>query len=532
MAITINSEPGAVELLEDGLFLDASTNLYIVNTGGQAINVFIFAAPTVCDAGQVINFVYADVSFEVVVSDSPDNSGYQIPSRSGYFSDVAHRDDVINYLNKNYFIKRDFEMTGGAVVGSGAMLINFTSKFVGDNYQFDQSSSLVTIPNAQITSNQAGQGTLTRENFKLVASIINETEEGSGLWERMPEIKLTPDTTNQKVIFQLQRYLRSLVNGVDWPTLGQNTPYLCKNINRKYQVLLSEYYGATPQYYNLNELPIKRVLFGGNLKPHRSKNTGYFTQAGGQKNWLSWFSLNRYLTLLQDGFAAYFNDSDQSETLRLMVNVTYDDGSTSGNTQIFEQIIPAGTVYNFPIGWEQLNLGSLDQSKQPTQWRVQLYSYIEQISNWGAWSKALICYEEPVDYLDRFIYFQNTLGGVIEVARLRGEFEKGITVSSDDFLQDLDPETIDGFGQMIRTDVVAIYTYELSTGFLSKDELQPYIQLLMTKNAAIVDDDQLIEVIIEPGSFEIIRKESSVGLYLYAFNFKARRTTLERGFSL
>lgn len=529
MAITIDSEPQEVALVEDGCFLKVTTDKYVVSAGGLAINVFVFAAPTVCNDGQVINFIYADVSILVTVKNSPDNSGYQIPSRSGYYSDVAHRTAVIDYLNKNFYLKRDFTLVGDTQVGTGAMLINFTAKFTGANYQFDQTASLHTVPGT-MTSNAAGNGTTTRDNFKLVASIINEVEEGSDTWERMPEVQLTPNIDNQQAIFQLQRYLRKLVNGVDWPTLAQNTPILCKNNNRKYYVILSEYYGATPLHYNLTELTQKRVLFGGNLKAHREKNEDYLFQA--QAKFMSWFGTERFLTIVQDGFLAWTNTLGTDTTVRMMVHVYYTDGTSSGNQQIFEVTVPAGATYNFPIGFTQLNLGALNVSKYPEKWLINLTRFIEGISNWGVFTQTVTAYEEPIDYLDRFVYFQNTLGGVVEVARLRGEFEKGIAVSSDEFLTDLDPNTIDGFGQIVRTDVSGIYTYQLSTGLLSKDELLPYIQLLMTKHAAIIDDNQLIEIVIEPGSFEIIRKETAVGQYEYAFNFSARRTTIERGFSI
>lgn len=527
MAITINSEPQEFELVEDGVFVKATTNLFVVNPGGFNVNTLVFQNPIVCTHGQIITISYGDVYFTLTAKDSPNNSGYEVPTRAGYLSDVAFRNDFITYLNKNYYIQRDFILSGGTVLGTGALTILLYAKFLG-NYSINKAPTLLTVPAIWTVTNSIG--ITLRENYKMVAVIFVEQTEGQNDFEKLAEIPLTPNLSNQQVTFQLQRYLRSAVNGVDWPTYEQNTPLNCVNINKKYYVVLSEFYGGTPLHYNFFQLANKRILFGGNLKSQLTKHQGFFAEP--QAKFMTWFGKDRYVTLYQDVFLAWTNGLTTDETVRLMVNVFYEDGTNSGATQKFEVLVKQGTTINFPAGFLQLGLDQINPSKTPIRWTLNLTRYITSISNWGVFTETINCYVEPADYMDRFVYFQNTLGGVVEVARLRGEFEKGITVSSEEFLTEYAPDTVDGFGQVIRTDVEAFYTYQLSTGLLSIDELLPYIQLLKTKHAAIKENGQLIEITILPGTFEIVRKETAEAQYVYAFNFTAKQTAINKGFSV
>lgn len=529
MAITILSEPEEYSLVEDGLYLKAQTDEFVINSGQFSTNFFRFSNPLVAAAGQVIVIRYGDISFTLTVSDSPDNSGYQLPSRAGYYSDEAYRDAVITYLQKNYYINRDFTIQGSFSAPSSRYQIALLSRFAGPEYAIDDGSSGHTVPGNWIVTNALGR--TTKDNFKLTASVIYEKTEGVGDWQRLPIMYLIPDSENSEVTFQLQRYLRSVVNGVDWPTLSQDTPFECTAINKKYYVVLSEFYGATPLHFNATELTPKRVLKGGNLKAHRSKHEDYLVQNFGSIHWLSWFGTDRYTSIEMDNFLAFLNTSGSTETLRYTVKIWYTDGTNSGEIVLFEKDIDPGVIMNFPAGWDQLSLTSQAPTKYPVYYELYLTKYVAPVSSWSPYTKKVRFNIEQPNYLDRMVYFQNTLGGVVEVARLSGEFQSGIAISDDEFLTDLDPDTIDGFGQLTRSDVNAVYNYELSTGLQSKEQLLPYIQLLMTKHAAIVEDGQLIEIKIEPGEFEIVKKETAVGEYLYAFNFTARRTTIEKGFS-
>lgn len=254
------------------------------------------------------------------------------------------------------------------------------------------------------------------------------------------------------------------------------------------------------------------------------------------------------VTLRQEQYRYWFNYHD---TIAIKVNLTIvfkpeeeSVGVISGPIYSFQAnkydvlIIPVG------IGWLSYAQTLIESASRDINdidyYYLTVYEFYtsEFLANLGYFRITQSVFGE------KYFLFENSAGGG-EILRFTGEKSYSVEISKKEYEKmhlPWDPINYQYWQQQTKAQQLVGYSelYECSTGNLTRQQVQHYIDILISENVyeIIYFDDQgnnlegyRYAIIIEPGSFRITNDRRD-GEYIYNLSFKYRRAYNERSTGL
>jgi hypothetical protein len=214
-------------------------------------------------------------------------------------------------------------------------------------------------------------------------------------------------------------------------------------------------------------------------------------------------------------------------TFNYKAQVFYTDGTSSAVQTPLPNItlLEVGEAIQLPSGFQALGLHLLAPEKTADYYECWLIN-----GNGLVITTKRRYYLRDKDHHEVDLWFQNSLG-VVECIALRTGFAHGIEVNKDVFAKGLPFNTDNTKHQVAAGDAQFTENFEVSTGYQSKTDLLPYIDILISKNVWWKDQGKLIPVVIDKGSYKIVERNEQQGIYAYALNFSFVKAYSQTSFS-
>lgn len=207
--------------------------------------------------------------------------------------------------------------------------------------------------------------------------------------------------------------------------------------------------------------------------------------------------------------------------------VFYTDGTDSGaySPMPVTSTLNVGQIVTYPSGFQQLGLDALNPTKTPDYYELWLNN-----GNGVRVTQKMRYYLRDKEFNEVDLWFQSSLGR-IEAVALRSGLTRGISVDKNEFQRYL-PENLDNtIHELAADDASVVDEYMVSTGYMSLDELLPYIDLLMSKRVWMIKNGQRVPVTVPKGQYSIVQEAASEGVYEFALNIKFVKAFTSQSFS-
>lgn len=232
--ITINTLPPALVKVDNPVLIYAATNNLYDTFGSKA--QLIISLGTEPIAGDTISFSAMGRSFLFTFATSPNDSGMQLPTRPGGFTDIQYLNHLVFYLSKNYYLYTNYDIS--IVTFLGVSAIRVLAKNTGTFYNF-----FAIVSGTLTIGALAGMDTKKQSSFAIIAQVwlLNPND---GVFKMVGEEAIRPDNDG-KARFNFSEYLKphfitkiTLVS----PTLHQ----VHTDLYRPFFVKYGEFYGTPP----------------------------------------------------------------------------------------------------------------------------------------------------------------------------------------------------------------------------------------------------------------------------------------------
>jgi hypothetical protein len=487
MALTLINTIAALNLVKNPLAVKLQTDAFITGVATKCRIVLDFTGGTAAaDESFTWDYPEIDDEQEFVFKASPDSSGLQLPAYSaGTTADWL--DTVIPYLNKNYYIKRDWNVSrdGDNIV--------IEAKVVGTDYSATGVNNVADM-NYSIT---AGQDNTIAENF----SIVLDTYVAGVL---VSSQNLVPDD-DQYAVFQIAEILLSQLTGY-FPVYAFAAPALAVNVYKSFTLIYCEYYGDPPTYKGITESSSYVAVRGGFSFPDYPGSAYYPTWIQANKRFMTWKDTTRRVTTTQKEFLNFLNHSATATSLILKCKMYYSDGTDSTATAFTEASVAQKEIWCFPAGYTQIAVDTLKTAgKTVTKYQLWIEDHASNVIS------EVITHVMESKYFEnsRTFYFENSLGG-IDSLRATGKREDNIIIE-----RSLTEKILDDYWssttvsrQTENYDNSYSFEYAISSGYKEKKEaISRMIELLISTDVRVDDGEKWIPVVIRKDSFKLYKDQ-------------------------
>ena len=211
----------------------------------------------------------------------------------------------------------------------------------------------------------------------------------------------------------------------------------------------------------------------------------------------------------------------------LKAQVFYTDGTDSGEQSPLPvtSTLSVGQIVTYPSGFQQLGLDELNPAKTPDYYELWLNN-----GNGVRVTQKMRYYLRDKEFNEVDIWFQSSLGR-IEAVALRSGLTHGVQVDKNEFQRYLPANLDNTVHELASDDASMIDEYEVSTGYMSKEELLPFIDLVLSKRVWMIKNGQRIPIMVPKGQYAIVREGEADGAYEYALNVKFIKAFNNQSFS-
>ena len=516
MAITVINQPGAIVFSKNFVTWKLETDKFITYPGNLAWRIFTFTGDP--NSGETISLAWSDADIIMEFVNTPDDSGYQLPLHT-VGSLGAYIGVLAALLQLNYFINRDF------IVSAVGNTLLFTARINGSLYNLIASD---TVVNGSWGAQTYGADKLYNPNFFIAVDTFVENVFNSGIYTRLEPRFFKPDE-NQQVEFSVDEQLHAfLEREINAPDYMQTVVAQCNNINKRWYITYTEFYGEPAVFHKVITSDVKKVFKGG-------VNHEYFTTFNNL--WFTIFPLTPFLitkrvkrnaTKQQQEYLYYVNAIGNAPH-RLMVRVDYSN-NTNTTINAMNVNLQSECTHLLPSGFNQLNLEALNPTLRALRWYVWLEATTSILV-----SEVLVYEIVKPSHIERYFIYENSLGAW-ETLRTEGQKEHSVEIKKNEFEKLLPFNYKAEEGNIISRTENYQDMQEVYTGhYFTKEEAQDLIDLLKAENIfELVDTTQPLQptsgkkvpVYIEPDSFVIDRDDN----YQYGVKFKYRPAYKERNY--
>lgn len=342
----------------------------------------VYSFTSVQGNGSTMTVVYGSFSIPFTFSDAPDDSGFELPSGTGFANVKAWLIATAAAMNNcpaffEYFVA-DVMPTTATTSG----YLRIVAKNKGAQYTVDISGSVGALYNSV-----SGVDPSYPENHAINLYLYVEKEYMSGNFDQVYRgsghgIYTESGNYIDVSFYDIPKVLDCYVEA-DLP-VNVKEIYTCRHIVKRWYYAVSEQYGSTVTERQLHQSDIKYCLMGKMPEMQMPANFNFLLQmrtvaSGGElrkpilsnwrkerfvdSKWQGWigFLFNKYL----DG--NYFS-LNLTEFLNYNIEVFFSDGTSSTLTKTIEGI--GEELYLMPCGFEQWELGDIFEGNIITHWKV------------------------------------------------------------------------------------------------------------------------------------------------------------------
>lgn len=444
---------------------------------------------------ETLTLTYRGTTHTFTFVPTPDNSGWQLPTRNATQTTEDWWAYVAERLRINPTIADEFDIV--------ANIVNFSIRLTWRN----------TEPLSITQTNNLSYMSVTIHSVSSIVNVQNLTASLSvhdaTTHEMLTNRIGTYDINTKRCIFDIQSAFEDIIPVPPDPSVTVITT--ATSSFRRYYLRYADRHGTPPQSEIRHKSPDLTALAGGTTSGTR---TAFFQANAALLALHNWKTPNdepfvKPITKTQPDwlfFTAIADEPNLTWTVRIHYAAGYRDDFTTNAA--FS--CAAGEVKCLPIGFTQLGLQNYVIPQAFDTSFVSGYEISIRRPNEVPLLTATYTLEILPHPWNLYLVFDNGLGG-IESVRLKGK--KQINYASD--MSNIEKSD----GSLSVAFATVIETYDVSTGWYEYAYLQSLRQLLLG-NAWVFDPkiNELVAIIPEKQSFEFIEDDND----LHALQFKFR----------
>lgn len=462
MAITFSQTPNTHCLADGRVFYGLSTSNQFTNNGVAHVVDFTFSGIPANNADMAFSYGAGAVVLPFVFKTVPDASGLQLPIGGGTVQEFVDL-FLLPALQAHAVLYADFDISS---ITNGVRL---TARQKGAYYTTASVILAVGITRAQVA---AGIDVVERDNFEL-HGLVDVLHNGQSY-----QHSLAAYPYNSTVYVHLNKLLTGFYNRLARPDY---TLLACADVSAaliQYRVRWAERFGSPAVTQKLNADAWKYALPGGASMAERSQSD--VQQYISSKFFLTRVRRQRVYSTAKAALTYWHTSSETAFNVRF--EVTKADTTTVSAVPIVKTGVAQNSLWAIDCSpvtvAAALGIAVADMvsytvvvvdTSAPGQYHSEFYPFVLEV---GA----------ARDYVQ--LLFQNSFG-VYEFAELRGTIERSTTAKADQAtLLKNNPARDEALNHTL--DKESIDSWQLSTGFLNRSEVEHLKELLRSPDVYMV----------------------------------------------
>lgn len=477
MGVQISDIP-KIAFSQNEILVSLTSDDYLVSEGVAAEYILEWDVDT-ADGGQ-LHFYFGDKrGLSLYVVDDPDNSGTEISAQG----DLSHSDYVMLLISE---LQQIHEISSRYYVSAEDNFIKLTAKKVGTRYSIlfgGMSFNLVQLV--------APVDHIVHRNFYHYLEIWSDDEK---LYESLLPLNF-PITG--KTTIDISSILFSSM-GLDIPSLTEKWQ-LCSKSIINYNLRYSNAWGEPVNVHNMSNSDRFVAVIGGYSRMalahiSDSKHLEKYLMADPSlyqsQRWFEAYPVEEIEVKTNQPQFLYFINSHQTETLKIKVEATYEDASTSQLILAGGELAAFGKVC-IAVGYMQLGLDALStEENKIVSYTVQLIGADDQPRTVTKTFLINRCYEANT----RYFLFAGSDGN-FKTLRTYGSADPSAEFTRESGVQENSQAAKIQFGDVVTFDVVSYENEVVSTGYiLSRRSHESIKEFMLTTRAFRVIGDKLIPI--------------------------------------
>ena len=469
--------------------------------------------------GQNLTFIFPDRNIVFTTSNTPDDSGYQIQTEGNGSHSEIFADNIFDCLVSNFEFSAMYSVIKQYQPGTYDLW--FEELVPGTTNEASVSTNIDSIRYLPATSAITPE---YREGFCVMG----------GLWDsqlKQLALDLKPVDEAGMVWFDFSEYLTVLSEynpgpKFTYPFDPTSNVQLFNNYVLKYHAGFAERYSGIIRKIHFTDL--LTVLPGGlnreTLVYYNLKNTDFFTLKGNQQSFMTWAPMDKMTgKTTPEKLFFYVGTNPGYNMALLLIKVFFTDG-TFADGPCSEIGIIANNVIECSIGYTQLDLGSIEPTKQISHWEMYLYS-----DGYGTISETRTFRLDQVEHeTERVFMFQNSFGKAYDVVRFTGTGSTEIKIEAS-LSSSVTSDPATSFNAPSRRfDTTEGQLMKTNSGWVTREIKDWFRELLLSKEVYEYKDNLLYPVII---ANESIKEHLIDDQYLYSLDLEYQRAYRDFFFS-
>lgn len=523
MAITLQTYPPLVALAKNPVVFGFESDNVVITPGVKCFLPIEFFASLAAD--ETFTLAWGSNSITFTAKATPDSSGTQFKTIVGGQSLNAWCVQTAGYLNQNYILSRDFEISP-----NGTVWINITARETGDDYTLTLTSAQEPAKLDEGVAYVAGTTEVLQDFFSILLQTF--IKDGAYMLQKFEDALDVYDSYN--AIADISEVLKSeLYSEFEWPEAAANSFKKREHILLPYFIRYCEQYGNPLVQKALTTSGYYWALNGGvpfwKQVEYYSAGTSFWDRMQYEMNFLTWQPRTKKTDLYQ-AQSLYFLawKSTLNGTLcRLKITLIASDGDTL-ITHSGDQAISYMDVFEIQVGYDRL----------------------EVLYDMGIWNHTVVAYEIEVEvkagglllsekfHFDidrneypnkRYFRFLNSLGGFDDVMTTGiGEFELAPerTVITCPY-----PKVFNTAFQMKKNIFISgAQKMKVNTGWKTKEEIDWLQDMMLSEEVYEVINGDLYPIVITSTSGPKYVDEQSPAYFMeFEYERSAHDTTYAAG---
>ena len=504
MSITLTQQPPLITFSRNPVVFQFKTDAQLQSEGTYFSGHIVSSAGINAEYDFVLNYAGIDLTFGVRVS--PDDSGSQVRARWAGATDLQYAQSLAADLNENFYLNRDYVLTG--LMYYGAPAVKVVARKKGGEYNATIAANNII----SLTYNFGGTPDVVNPNFKIYYELW--LQRGSQAPQKVSDgTYLEPNDAGVATVdISGQLTDAMLADGYDRPDFNNAIALVNNKSVIQYYIRYAEVYGvnqvirktkSTDVYYSMlggisNEM-LATFSFPGNLI------------AGGLLRFLKQEPAEKALLPEQPEYLTTVLFDAGLLGVQLKFTIYYDDDTT---TTVFKHGVgdqPRFAKLTFPVGFVQNNLNLVSIEKAVVKYTVQMV--------WGdnnviSETKTYWINYAYQPYVRTFIYLSSwgTYDTLISYGKASMQYE--LTLNTAEIGSDK------GFvlanGEQINYGTSLNNTESVTSGYLEKSEIRLFKDMALSLDLLLYRKKRIYAV----GFSSKTVKEFKDGESLHAINFE------------
>lgn len=368
MSISVIQYP-SFSLSRQPIWYRFMSNNYRLTAG--SISEYDLVIPSGLTAGQSFDLIFNQKRYTFVCDTLPNGEGYEFRP---YVNSTGFNNMINVDFTGNYYINKHFTLTGTYATGT----VRFTSREVGAMFNLSLENAAAGITLTQVT---AGADATFRPNFKAWIDLHHQINHAAAAAENLVA-QLDADAHQDSITgslaadefvfdFELQNILHSLLSAYV-PDATETLIKAASSIITGFWIRYGEMFGTSP-IVNKNAThaattdAYPQVLLGGWQldDDYDALNTAILGTA-----FLNQQPSTKVISKSNPEYLFKYLTAAATD-LQLKYKIYYTDGTTStglAGTALASSL--AKNVYCFPAGWDILNLGAVQPTKDAVKYEL------------------------------------------------------------------------------------------------------------------------------------------------------------------